>query len=135
MLTTDFVAGRLPPPFVPPHEPAEDITAQLLADGLAAAMLEPPPVDAAAQVQFGEVAPMHWIGSELNAEATAAGEEGGDAAILRLLGASQESVRAASDAQRRSLSPAHYPQLIGELAPSWGTWESPACSPVVKRRQ
>ena len=46
------------------------------------------------QVQFGEMAPMHWIGSELagvagGAEATA--EEDDDAAILQLLGATPRS--------------------------------------------
>jgi hypothetical protein len=45
-------------------------------------------------VQFGEMAPMHWIGSELagvagGAEATA--EEEDDAAILQLLGARPRS--------------------------------------------
>ena len=48
-----LVAGRMPPPFVPPREPTPDMTAQLLADGLAPCMLEPPPVDAAVQVQLG----------------------------------------------------------------------------------
>jgi len=50
-------------------------------------------------VQFGEMAPMHWIGSELagvagGAEAT---EEEDDAAILRLLGASEPPSRAACE--------------------------------------
>ena len=80
---------RTPPPFVPPRGPHADLTEQLLADGMEAAALEPPPADAAAQVRFGEAGPMHWIGSEL--EPRLAGEED-DVEILRQLGASEAFV-------------------------------------------